>query len=112
MKKVEAIIRPEKLEEVKHALEEAGFIGMTVTEVKGRGRQKGIEQQWRGRKYRVDLLPKVKIEMVVKDEDVDRVIDIIIEKARTGSIGDGKIFVSTVEEVIRVRTGEKGEKAI
>ncbi len=112
MKKVEAIIRPEKLEEVKNALEKAGFIGMTVTEVKGRGRQKGIEQQWRGRRYRVDLLPKVKIEMVVRDEDVDKVIDIILEKARTGSIGDGKIFVSSVEEVIRVRTGEKGEKAI
>ncbi len=112
MKKVEAIIRPEKLEDVKLALEEAGFIGMTVTEVKGRGRQKGIEHQWRGRKYRVDLLPKVKIEMVVRDEDVDKVVDIILSNARTGSIGDGKIFVTTVEEVIRVRTGERGEKAI
>ena len=112
MKKVEAIIRPEKLDAVKRALEEIGCIGMTVSEVRGRGRQRGIVHQWRGREYRVDLLPKVKLEIVVGDELVERVIGTIIESARTGSIGDGKIFVVPVEEVVRVRTGERGEAAV
>ena len=112
MKKIEAIIRPEKLDEVKLALEQIGCIGMTVSEVRGRGRQRGIVHQWRGREYRVDLLPKVKLEIVVADEFADRVIQTIVETARTGSIGDGKIFVVPIEDVIRVRTGERGEEAV
>ena len=112
MKKIEAIIRPERLERVKLALEEKGFIGLTLTEVKGRGRQGGIIQQWRGREYRVDLLPKVKIEIVIDDADAEKVIDTIMKEARTGKVGDGKIFVYDVEEVIRVRTGEKGKEAL
>ena len=106
MKKVEAIIRPERLEQVKKALEEKGFVAMTVTEVKGRGEQKGITLQFRGRTMEVDLLPKVKIEVVVKDEEVDPVIETIVEAARTGKYGDGKIFVIPVEKAVRVRTGE------
>jgi nitrogen regulatory protein P-II 1 len=112
MKKVEAIIRPERLDAVKHALEEIGCIGMTVSEVRGRGRQRGVVHQWRGREYRVDLLPKVKLEIVLGDEMVEKVIQTIVESARTGSIGDGKIFVVPVEEVVRVRTGERGEAAV
>ena len=106
MKMVVAIIRPEKLEDVKKALEEKGFVAMTVTEVKGRGEQKGIKLQFRGREIKVDLLQKVKIEMVVKDEDVDAVIDTIVKSARTGRYGDGKIFVLPVEKSVRIRTGE------
>ena len=106
MKMVVAIIRPEKLEDVKKALEEKGFIAMTVTEVKGRGEQKGITLQFRGRTMEVDLLQKVKIEIVVKDEDVDTVIDTIVKSARTGRYGDGKIFVLPVEKSVRIRTGE------
>jgi len=112
MKKVEAIIRPEKLDHVKKALEEKGFFAMTVSEVKGRGEQKGITLQFRGRTMEVDLLPKVKIEMVVKDEDVDAVVETIVSAAKTGKFGDGKVFVIPVEDVVRVRTGEKGEKAV
>jgi len=112
MKKIEAIIRSEKLDDVRQALSDMGINGITVTEVKGHGRQKGITQQWRGTEYTVDLLPKVKIETVVKPEDVDKVVDTIVEAAKTGNIGDGKIFVIPVEETIRVRTGEKGEDAI
>lgn len=112
MKKIEAIIRPEKLNDVKDALAEAVFAGLTVTNVRGRGRQKGLEFDVRGRKMRVDLLNKVKIEVVCKDKQEDKVISTIIESARTGEIGDGMIFVSIIEDVIRVRTGEKGEKAI
>ncbi|WP_423792191.1 P-II family nitrogen regulator [Methanocaldococcus indicus] len=112
MKKIEAIIRPEKLEIVKNALAEEGFLGMTVIEVKGRGIQGGIVERYRGREFVVDLLQKVKIELVVKEKDVDKVIDIICENARTGNPGDGKIFVLPVERVVRVRTGEKDENAI
>jgi nitrogen regulatory protein P-II 1 len=112
MKKIEAIIRPEKLDDVKLALEDIGCIGMTVSEVKGRGRQKGIVHQWRGREYRVDLLPKVKLEIVVSDDMVDKVVETIVETARTGNVGDGKIFVLPIEDVIRVRTGERGEAAV
>ncbi len=112
MKKIEAVIRSEKLNDVKAALARAGFIGATTYEVKGRGRQKGIIQLWRGREYRVDLLPKLKIEVAVKDEDVEKVIEIIKSKAVTGEIGDGKIFVYPLEEVVRVRTGERGEEAL
>ncbi len=112
MKKVEAIIRPERLEVVKKALAEAGFKGMTVTEVKGRGVQMGIVQVYRNKEYVIDLLPKIKIELVVPDDKVNKVIEIICENGRTGNFGDGKIFVLPVEEVVRVRTGEKGEGAI
>ncbi len=112
MKKIEAIIRVEKLEEVKNALEKKGFIGLTVTEVKGRGAQKGIMLEWRAGEYRVEFLPKLKLELVVDDASLDTALDLIVEAARTGKIGDGKIFVSTIEEVVRVRTGEKGSKAV
>jgi nitrogen regulatory protein P-II 1 len=106
MKKIEAIIRPEKLEEIKESLENAGFVAMTITEVKGRGEQKGITLQFRGRKMQVDLLPKVKIELVIEDEKIDEAIETIINSARTGKPGDGKIFVIPVEKCIRVRTRE------
>ncbi|MEJ8542645.1 P-II family nitrogen regulator [Methanothermobacter wolfeii] len=112
MKEIVAIIRPEKLEEVKNALEEAGCHGMTVTEVRGRGRQLGVTESYRGRDYRIDLLPKTKIEIVVNDEEVDRVIETIVKNAQTGDIGDGKIFISSVEDVVRIRTGESGKKAV
>jgi len=110
--KVEAVIRPEKLGEMKDALSAAGFHGMTVQEVRGRGRQQGLLLSYRTHTYRVDLLPKVKLELVVDRKDVDRVIEVICEVARTGQIGDGKIFVSPVEEVVRVRTGERGCEAV
>jgi len=109
MKKIEAIIRPERLEQVKKALEEKGFVAMTVSEVKGRGEQKGITLQFRGRTMEVDLLPKVKIEIVVSDDAVDAVIETIASAARTGKYGDGKIFVIPVEKAVRVRTGEVEE---
>ncbi|AEA47998.1 P-II family nitrogen regulator [Archaeoglobus veneficus] len=109
MKKVEAIIRPERLEHVKRALEEKGFVAMTVSEVKGRGEQKGITLQFRGRTMEVDLLPKVKVEIVVEDKAVDAVISTIVDAARTGKYGDGKIFVVPVEKAVRVRTGEVEE---
>ena len=112
MKKVEAIIREEKLEPVRKALEENGYFGMTVSEVSGRGRQKGIPLQWRAGEYRVDLLPKLKIELVVLDEDLPGTINTIATNARTGEMGDGKIFVFAVENAVRVRTGEAGEDAI
>ena len=112
MKKVEAIIKPFKLEEVKEALTEIGVQGMTVTEVKGFGRQKGHQEIYRGAEYVVDFLPKVKLEIVVPEEMVDRVIETILKSARTGKIGDGKIFVVPVEEVVRIRTAERGEEAI
>jgi nitrogen regulatory protein P-II 1 len=112
MKKVEAIIREERLEAVKKALEEKSYFGMTVSEVSGRGKQKGIPLQWRVGEYRVDLLPKLKIELVLLDEDVPDVIDAIVSKARTGELGDGKIFILPVEEVVRVRTGDRGENAV
>jgi len=112
VKKIEAIIREEKLDAVKKALEEKSYFGMTVSEVSGRGKQKGIPLQWRVGEYRVDLLPKLKIELVVLDEDVPVVIDAIIRNARTGETGDGKIFVLPVEGVVRVRTGDKDENAV
>ena len=112
MKKVEAIIREERLNPVKNALEEKSYWGMTVSEVSGRGKQRGISLQGRAGEYRIDLLPKIKIELVVFDEDVDGVIDAIIQNARTGETGDGKIFVMPVEDVIRVRTGEGGNAAV
>ena len=112
MKKIEAIIREEKLNDVKIALEEKSYWGMTVSQVSGRGKQKGIPLQWRAGEYRVDLLPKIKIELVVLEEDVPPVLDAIVSKARTGETGDGKIFVLPVEHVIRVRTGDRNENAI
>ena len=112
MKKIEAIIKPFKLEDVREALSEAGMSGLTVTEVKGFGRQKGHTELYRGAEYVVDFLPKVKIEVVVADDQVERCIGAIVSAARTGKIGDGKIFVSSVEQVIRIRTGEQGEDAI
>ncbi len=112
MKKIEAIIREEKLEAVRKALEDNGYFGITVTEVSGRGRQKGIVLQWRVGEYRVDFLPKLKIEVVVLDEDVSRALDAIVRNARTGEMGDGKIFILPVEGAVRVRTGDEGENAI
>ncbi len=112
MKKIEAIIREEKLEAVKKALEDNGYFGMTVTEVSGRGRQQGILLQWRVGEYRVDFLPKLKIELVVLDEDVPETLNAITKNARTGEMGDGKIFVLPVDNAVRVRTGEEGENAI
>jgi nitrogen regulatory protein P-II 1 len=112
MKKIEAVIKPFKLDEVKDALNEAGIMGITVTEVKGFGRQKGHTELYRGAEYVIDFLPKVKVEVVVRDEMVGRVIEAIEKAARTGRIGDGKIFVTNVEEAVRIRTGERGENAI
>jgi nitrogen regulatory protein P-II 1 len=113
MNKIEAIVRPEKLEPVKEALADAGFVGMNIVNVTGRGVQKGIVHAGRGgEEYRVDMLPKSKIELVVKDADTERAVNTIIEAARTGAIGDGKIFIMPVSEAIRVRTGERGEASL
>ena len=112
MKKIEAIIRPEKLDDVRKAIEAVGYPGITITEAEGHGRQRGVVQQWRGETYRVDFLPKVKLELVVADSDADRIIQAIIKAAKTGSVGDGKIFVSDVRDVIKIRTGERGETAL
>ena len=112
MKKIEAIVKPFKLDEVREALSELGATGLTVTEVKGFGRQKGHTELYRGAEYVVDFLPKVKVEVVLQDAAVDGAIEAIVKAARTGKIGDGKIFVTTVEQVIRIRTGESGEAAV
>ncbi len=112
MKKIEAIIRPERLEMVKKALEELRYPGMTISEVKGHGKQKGLVQRWRGQEYKVEFLTKLKLEIVVLDEDVAKVLNTITVSARTGEVGDGKIFVLPVDNAVRVRTGEEGENAI
>jgi nitrogen regulatory protein P-II 1 len=112
MKMVEAIVKPFKLDEVKEALTKAGIEGMTVEEVKGFGRQKGHTELYRGAEYSVDFLPKVKIQILVTDDKAAKVVEVITENARTGKIGDGKIFVTNVEDVVRIRTGEKGPDAI
>ena len=112
MKKIEAVIKPFKLDEVREALSEIGVNGLTVTEVKGFGRQKGHTELYRGAEYVVDFLPKIKLELVVADDMVDAAVDAIIKAAHTGKIGDGKIFVSSVEQVVRIRTGETGEAAV
>lgn len=112
MKKIEAIIRPFKLDDVKEALSEIGVRGMTITEVKGYGRQKGHTELYRGAEYKIDFLPKIKIEIVAPDNMVDKIVNAIIKSAKTGQVGDGKIFIYPVEEVIRVRTEETGEDAI
>ena len=112
MKKIEAIIKPFKLEDVKEALKDIGVQGLTVTEVKGFGRQKGHTELYRGAEYVIDFLPKIKLEIVVAEDQVVKVVDTITESAKTGKIGDGKIFIFPMEEVIRIRTGERGEDAI
>jgi nitrogen regulatory protein P-II 1 len=112
MKKVEAIIRPERVSVVRKALEEVGYPGITITEVRGHGAQKGAVQHYRGTEFVVDILHKVKLELVVADDAVDKLIKVICENARTGAVGDGKIFISTIDEVVRVRTGESGSAAV
>ncbi len=112
MKKVEAIIKPFKLDDVREALSEIGVTGMTVVEVRGFGRQKGHTELYRGAEYVVDFLPKVKLEVVLADDQVERAVEVIAEAARTGKIGDGKIFVTSVERIVRIRTGEENEQAI
>jgi len=112
MKRVEAIIKPFKLEDVKDALSDAGITGMTVSDVKGYGRQQGHSELYRGAEYIVDFLPKIKIDLIVAEDDVDQVVQLIINSAKTGKIGDGKIFVSPIEKIIRIRTGEENEEAI
>lgn len=112
MKKIEAIVRPEKLEGVRKALEGAGYPGIMITEIEGHGRQKGVAQQWRGEQYRMDLLSKVKIEIVVPDKDADKLVKVIVAAAATGQVGDGKIFVYDVGQAVRIRTGESGEAAL
>lgn len=112
MKKVEAIIRPDSLEQVRKSLDTLGYPGITITEVEGHGKQKGLTQQWRGEKFKIELLAKIKVEIVVKDKDLDKIINAIESAARTGEIGDGKIFVYTIDEAMRIRTGERGESAL
>jgi len=112
LKKIEAIIKPFKLEDVKDALTEAGITGMTVSDVKGYGRQQGHSELYRGAEYVVDFLPKIKLELIVAEEDVESTIEVITEAAKTGKIGDGKIFVSPIEKIVRIRTGEEDEEAI
>ncbi len=112
MKKVECIVRPHLLEAVKTALQEVGIVGMTVSEVKGFGRQKGHTETYRGSEYKVEFLPKVKIEVALPDELVDAAVDAVLKTGKTGKFGDGKVFVSTLEEVVRIRTGERGEGAL
>lgn len=112
MKKVEAVIRPDSLDEVMGALEGAGYPGIMVTEIEGHGKQKGVKQQWRGQEYKVDLLPKVKIEVVVSDKEVDEIIKTISKVTKTGQVGDGKIFLTDVSDAVRIRTGERGDSAL
>jgi nitrogen regulatory protein P-II 1 len=112
MKKIEAIIRHFKLEDVKNALVEKGITGMTITEVRGFGRQKGHTEMYRGTEYRVDFVPKVKVEVIVDDSKLDAAVDAVVKAAQTGQIGDGKIFVSSLEDCVRIRTGETGKEAI
>ena len=112
MKKIEAIIRPEKLDAVRIALESEGYPGITITDAEGHGTQKGAIQQWHGEKYKLEFLPKSKVEIVCKDQDAERIVGTIVEAAFTGGVGDGKIFIYNVAEVVRIRTRERGEKAL
>lgn len=112
MKKIEVVIRPEKLDAVRHALEKVECGGLMISEIEGHGKQKGVVQQWRGEKYRLELLPKIKIDIVVNDKDVDSIVKIIIKTAQTGEVGDGKIFISDIQDAVRIRTGERGATAI
>ncbi|MFN0117984.1 MAG: P-II family nitrogen regulator [Elusimicrobiota bacterium] len=112
MKKIEAVIRPDSLDEVLDALQAAGYPGIMVTEIEGHGRQKGVTQQWRGQEYKVGLLPKVKIEVVVTDKEAPELVSTIVKVTKTGKIGDGKIFITDVVDALRIRTGEKGDTAL
>lgn len=112
MKKIEAIIRPAKLEAVMEALEEVGYPGVTLTEVEGHGKQKGLVQQWRGQEYKVEFLPKVKLEIIAASKEVKKIVQAIMKSASTGQVGDGKVFVSSVEEAYRISSGEEGEKVV
>ncbi len=112
MKKIEAIIRPEKLDTVRQALQDSGYPGITITEIEGHGMQKGSVQQWRGEQYKLDFLPKVKVEIVSIDRDAEKIIQTVVDAAFTGGVGDGKIFVYDIAEVVRIRTRERGEKAL
>ena len=112
MKKIEAIIRPEKIDDVCNALERAGYPGIMITEIEGHGKQKGIKQQWRGEEFQLNFLPKMKMEIVVNDNEAENIIQSIIESASTGGVGDGKIFISNIDEAIRIRTRERGMRAI
>ena len=112
MKKIEAIIRPEKLDDVRLALERSGYPGITITEVEGHGLQKGVVQQWRGEEYRVDILPKIKLEIVVGNDEAETIMQAILESAYTGGVGDGKVFVVDVAEAVRIRTRERGQRAL
>jgi nitrogen regulatory protein P-II 1 len=112
MKRIEAIIRPEKLDILRMELDKASYPGMMVTEIKGHGKQRGVTQQWRGTQYKVEFLPKIKVEIVAPDKSVKKLVAAIIEACHTGSVGDGKIFVSDVKDAIRIRTNEKGDKAV
>ena len=112
MKKIEAVIRPEKLDSVKEALETAGYPGMMLTRIEGHGKQKGLMQQFRGRAYKVEMLPKYKIEVICADDECTKLIEAVTGAARTGEVGDGKIFVSDIADVLRIRTGESGESAV
>lgn len=112
MKKIEAIIRPEKIDAVREALEESGYPGISVTEISGHGRQKGTFQQWHGKSYKLEFLPKVKVEIICLDEELDKILNAISEAASTGAVGDGKIFIYDVADALRIRTGEKGFKAL
>lgn len=112
MKKIEAVVRPDSVDDVLSALSEAGYPGVMVTEIEGHGRQKGVSQQWRGQTYKVELLPKVKLEVVVTDNEVDDIVTKIIAASKTGQIGDGKIFVTDIGEAVRIRTGDRGDSAL
>lgn len=112
MKKIIAIVREDRFAAVKDALSDVGYPGMTVTEVKGHGNQKGITEQWRGSTYKTDLIRKIQMEMVVADKDVEKIAQCIVKEAKTGNIGDGKIFINSILDVVRIRTGERGEKAV
>lgn len=112
MKKIEAVVRPDSMDEVLEALKKAGYPGIMVTEIEGHGRQRGVVQQWRGQEYKVELLPKVKFEVVVSDKEAEELIKTITKVAKTGQIGDGKIFISDVGDAVRIRTGERGDSAL
>ncbi len=112
MKKIEAIIRPDRITFVREALEKVGYSGLMITEIQGHGKQKGITQQWRGEKYKVEFLPKTKLEIVVKDSEVEKIIKGIVESGRTGEIGDGKIFIYDIVDAVRIRTSERGESVL
>jgi len=112
MKKIEAVIRPEKLDQVRQALQKVDCGGLMISEIEGHGKQKGVVQQWRGEKYRMELLPKMKVDVVVADKDVDSIVKVIIKAAKTGEVGDGKIFISDIQNAVRIRTEEKGDVAL